>query len=223
MWPGPGGLAEGQGRADQSPRKLGLQCRYALITASINSLAEHIPITLLTVLVTEGYWDTAKGLFYARQITSKLSRAQCGLLAPHLTPEERDRVLAGALAAARTLGGRAGPGPVAAILAPRLTPAAAGPGAGRGAGRGAGARGRGGPGPGALSLAPRSDAGIAGPGAGRGAGRGASASGDEWARSERWPPAPHPTPGSPAEAWPRLRAIGDEGARAWALAALAPT
>jgi len=43
-------LGEGQGAADRSPGELGLQCRYALITASINSLAEHIPITLLTVL-----------------------------------------------------------------------------------------------------------------------------------------------------------------------------
>ena len=216
-------LAEGRGAADQSPRELGLQCRYALITASINSLAEHIPITLLTVLVTEGYWDTAKGLSYARQITSKLSRAQAlAVLAPRLTLQERDRVLAEALAAARTLGDEQARARALAILAPRLTPQerdralAEALAAAQALGDG-GARAR------ALAvLAPHltpqeRDRALAK------ALAAAQALGDEWARSEALAAlAPHLTPELLAEALAAARAIGDEGARAWALAALAP-
>ena len=50
-------------------RSVGLQCRYALIKASINSLSE-IPKELLIALVKypNPYWTAAKALAYARQV-----------------------------------------------------------------------------------------------------------------------------------------------------------
>jgi len=53
---------------DLEPGKsIGLQCRYALIKTSINSLAE-IPMTLMIALVEHKHWKPAKALAYACQI-----------------------------------------------------------------------------------------------------------------------------------------------------------
>lgn len=49
------------------PEVIGLQCRYALMQASINSIKENIPATLLEALVREGMWTVTKGLAYAKQ------------------------------------------------------------------------------------------------------------------------------------------------------------
>ena len=54
-------------------RSLGLQCRYALIKASINSLAE-IPKELLVALVKYEHWKPTKALTYACQIPSQQKR-----------------------------------------------------------------------------------------------------------------------------------------------------
>lgn len=47
---------------------IGLQLRYALITASLNSLARNIPFSLLTALVEKKLWTPAQGLTYAHQL-----------------------------------------------------------------------------------------------------------------------------------------------------------
>ncbi|MGD1808754.1 NB-ARC domain-containing protein, partial [Dapis sp. BLCC M126] len=44
-----------------------LQCRYALITASINSLAANLPGNLLVALVKHNFWTPEQGLAYALQ------------------------------------------------------------------------------------------------------------------------------------------------------------
>ncbi|MEH2093243.1 NACHT domain-containing protein [Nostoc sp.] len=48
-------------------KSIGLQCRYALMTASLNSLFVEIPIALLIALVEENLWTVSKGVTYACQ------------------------------------------------------------------------------------------------------------------------------------------------------------
>ncbi|MBE9228727.1 hypothetical protein IQ264_25280 [Phormidium sp. LEGE 05292] len=59
---------------DREPGKsIGLQCRYALIKASINTLA-GIPKELMVVLIKHNYWKPAKALAYACQIADLQKR-----------------------------------------------------------------------------------------------------------------------------------------------------
>src|SRR5262249_50839269 len=51
-----------------------LQCRYALLTTTIRSLAGNLPTELLLALVREGEWSQAEGLTYARQIPNERRR-----------------------------------------------------------------------------------------------------------------------------------------------------
>lgn len=69
-------LAETEYTNLQSPLSIGLQCRYALIIASLNSLVSNIPAALLIALVKEGMWTPAKGLAYARQMPNLAQRAK---------------------------------------------------------------------------------------------------------------------------------------------------
>ena len=62
------------------------QCRYALIVASINSLAGNIPPTLVTALVDKRIWVPIQGLAFARQILSETKRVEALTgLAPYLS------------------------------------------------------------------------------------------------------------------------------------------
>jgi hypothetical protein len=54
----------------------GLQCRYALITASVNTLAGHIPPILLAALVESGIWSPAQALDYIPGIPDAEQRAE---------------------------------------------------------------------------------------------------------------------------------------------------
>jgi hypothetical protein len=66
---------------------IGLQCRYALIVASLNSLAGNIPPELMAALVEKQLWTPAQGLAYAQQVQEPSRRAEAiGKLAPHLPP-----------------------------------------------------------------------------------------------------------------------------------------
>ncbi|WP_230968227.1 hypothetical protein [Nostoc sp. WHI] len=49
------------------PQVVGLQCRYALITTSLNSLAGNLPVELLVALVKNNVWTAEQGLPYALQ------------------------------------------------------------------------------------------------------------------------------------------------------------
>jgi hypothetical protein len=55
---------------------ISLQCRYALIISSLNSLAENIPSRLLHFIVKRGVWTQHKGMLYARQVLDPLKRAE---------------------------------------------------------------------------------------------------------------------------------------------------
>jgi hypothetical protein len=56
-------------------RNIGLQCRYALITASLSGLA-RIPPSLLVALVKWGVWSPEQGVAYASRILDPLPRGE---------------------------------------------------------------------------------------------------------------------------------------------------
>jgi len=55
---------------------IGLQCRYALITASINSLAGRLSPVLLAALIQERVWTPSQALAYVHQIPDPIKRAK---------------------------------------------------------------------------------------------------------------------------------------------------
>jgi hypothetical protein len=56
-------------------KSIGLQCRYALIKASINSLAE-IPLKLMLALIKHQYWQPIKVFTYALQVPDPKQRCE---------------------------------------------------------------------------------------------------------------------------------------------------
>ncbi|MEH2153468.1 NB-ARC domain-containing protein, partial [Nostoc sp.] len=60
-------LAEANWTESTLTKVVGLQCRYALIIASLNSLAANVPIKLLLALVKNNFWTPEQGLAYALQ------------------------------------------------------------------------------------------------------------------------------------------------------------
>ena len=91
-----GGADADRNRSDS----IGLQLRYALITASVNSVAASVPPNLLAALVAHGTWTPARGLAYARKAPTARSRvAALAALAPHLAEPGQVSVLREALAA----------------------------------------------------------------------------------------------------------------------------
>ena len=103
---------------------IGLQCRYALIVTSLNSLAENIAPPLLAALVQKetGVWPAIRGLAYARQVQDHGRRSESlAAVAPYLNPAERDQALREALEAARAIEDEESRSRVLAALAPRLT------------------------------------------------------------------------------------------------------
>ncbi|MCP4542518.1 MAG: apoptotic protease-activating factor 1 like protein [Chloroflexi bacterium] len=82
----------------------GLGIRYALVTASINSLAENLPIPLLVKLVQSGVWSPAQGLAYAYQSPDAQQRAEAlTKLVPYLPEGLLGEALGEALAATRAI------------------------------------------------------------------------------------------------------------------------
>ena len=57
-------------------RNTSLQCRYALIVSSLNSLVQNIPPELLHFLVKQGVWTARPAMTYARQVPDVLQRAK---------------------------------------------------------------------------------------------------------------------------------------------------
>jgi hypothetical protein len=83
---------------------VGLQCRYALVTASLNSLAGNIPSVLLEALVRHGLWAVEQALAHALQKPNAAEKVKAlGAIVPHLSPALRDVVLAEALTATRAI------------------------------------------------------------------------------------------------------------------------
>ncbi|MBD2066057.1 hypothetical protein H6F93_00635, partial [Leptolyngbya sp. FACHB-671] len=86
-------------------KSIGLQCRYSLVEASINSLA-RIPAALMVALVKHQYWKPAKALAYTRQILDPKKRFEnLTALAEQLPDSEtlKNQVLQFALQAAQAI------------------------------------------------------------------------------------------------------------------------
>ena len=75
-------------------QSIGLQNRYALIAASINSLMENVPPVLASALVEHRMWPPAQGLAHAWQMSGITRRMKTLVkLIPQLPREEQTRVL----------------------------------------------------------------------------------------------------------------------------------
>jgi NB-ARC domain/APAF-1 helical domain len=81
-------------------QSIALQCRYALVMTSLNSLAKNISPDLMSNLVKHEIWTPAQGITYALQIPTQAQRASAiGKLAPYLPKS----ILPQALEAARSI------------------------------------------------------------------------------------------------------------------------
>jgi hypothetical protein len=97
---------------------VGLEIRYALLTASINSQVRNVPAALLTALVEGRVWTPIQGLAYARKLPDSKQRAEAlAGLASHLPESLRNEALREALAAVGKIGGhRAGGGALGGMI-----------------------------------------------------------------------------------------------------------
>ncbi|MEH2226510.1 NB-ARC domain-containing protein, partial [Nostoc sp.] len=90
--------------ANWTESTLSLQCRYALITASMNSLAANLPANLLVALVKNKMWTPEQGLAYALQKPQPQEKIDSLTeLVNYLTPNLQELALQKALAAARAI------------------------------------------------------------------------------------------------------------------------
>jgi len=102
--------------------QLSLQVRYALITASLNSIAKNMTPALIEALIVKGLWKPVHGLAYARQLPNTGQRASAmAKLASHLSPRLREGVLREVLLALPAIERVANGGEVVARLAPYLS------------------------------------------------------------------------------------------------------
>jgi hypothetical protein len=78
---------------DREPTKfIELQCRYALIISSVNSLASNIPPVLLEELVKQEIWSLSKAISYTRQIPDGEHRVKSlARLLPYLQKADREQ------------------------------------------------------------------------------------------------------------------------------------
>jgi NB-ARC domain/TIR domain len=75
-----------QSYEENSTGSIVLQCRYALITATLNSLVENIPASLMSAAVQCGYWTPEQAWAYVEQLHGNLTCSQAiAALAPHLS------------------------------------------------------------------------------------------------------------------------------------------
>lgn len=105
-----------------SSSAVGRQCRYTLMTASLNSLAGNIQPTLLANLVLCGLWQPSQALAYALQVPDTMQRVEAiSYLIEHLESPDYDNGLRVALDTALTLKDDRARGEVITRLAPYLT------------------------------------------------------------------------------------------------------
>jgi hypothetical protein len=109
-------------RTEGAKGTLGLQCRYALVSTSLNSLAGNLRPPLLRALVENRVWPVEQALACARRAPEPAQKVEAlAALVPLLSPTARSGVLGEALAAARSIGDEeCGSGALAA-LAPVLS------------------------------------------------------------------------------------------------------
>ncbi|MEH2216081.1 MAG: NB-ARC domain-containing protein, partial [Nostoc sp.] len=97
-------LAEANRTEETLPQVVGLQCRYVLITASLNSLAANLPVELLIALVKNNLWNAEQGLAYALQKPKPEEKVKALTeLVNYLPPNLKKLTLSEALTAARSI------------------------------------------------------------------------------------------------------------------------
>ena len=97
-------LAEDLWTETTPPQVIGLQYRYALIIASLNSLAANLPVELLLALVQKNVWTPEQGLAYVLQSSNPAQKAKLlSALANYLPPNLKKLGLLKALAAAKEI------------------------------------------------------------------------------------------------------------------------
>jgi hypothetical protein len=85
-------------------RSIALELRYAVIAASVNSVAGNVPADLLLLLIDDGQASTAQALELALEITDARRRAEAiTALVPRLTGESRQKALRAALASVQLI------------------------------------------------------------------------------------------------------------------------
>jgi NB-ARC domain len=78
-------LAE-QMYGSEPTRSIGLQCRYALITATLNSLVANLPIRMMAKFVKQGFWAVEQAWAYVEQIQNESDiESAIQVLTPYLT------------------------------------------------------------------------------------------------------------------------------------------
>jgi hypothetical protein len=97
-------LADEELESHSSSLAVGFQCRYALITASVTSIARNIEPKLLSALSYEGVWTRAQALTYALHMPDPRQRAEALIgLVPHLAESQRVQATREVLTAARMI------------------------------------------------------------------------------------------------------------------------
>ena len=98
-------LAVEQFEVSGDPICLGRQCRYALISTSVRSLAKNIPPRLLSALVERRHLTPAQGLTYARLVPDLTHRVEAlAAVAPFLPDPLKIDAMCEALTGARQAG-----------------------------------------------------------------------------------------------------------------------
>nr|WP_277883410.1 NB-ARC domain-containing protein [Nostoc flagelliforme] len=116
-------LAEDSWTLTTLPQVIGLQCRYALIIASLNSLAANLPVELLIALVQKNVWTPEQGLAYVLQSSNPRQKANLLTeLVNHLPPNLKQLGLSKALAAAREIQDESSRADALSSLADKLPP-----------------------------------------------------------------------------------------------------
>jgi hypothetical protein len=111
-------LADEVGARHSAAEALGLQTRYALVVASINSLYSKIPPELVVALVKNQLWTPAQSLTAARRNPNSVAKKEILVeLADHLPME----LLAEGLSVARAIGNRRDRAEALAALGLRLS------------------------------------------------------------------------------------------------------
>ncbi|MEH2421921.1 MAG: hypothetical protein V7K48_13665, partial [Nostoc sp.] len=105
------------------PHIISLQCRYALITASLNSLAANVPAELLVALVKNNFWTPEQGLAYALQNPNPNQKINSLTeLVAYLPPNLQDLALRKGLSTARAIQSDSDRANFLIALANKLTP-----------------------------------------------------------------------------------------------------
>ncbi|MDZ8064751.1 MAG: NB-ARC domain-containing protein [Nostoc sp. DedQUE08] len=114
-------LAEANWTESTLPQVVGLQCRYALITASLNSLAGNLPVKLLVALIKNNFWTPEQGLAYALQNPNPQQKVNSlKELVNYLPSNLKELALQKALAAAREIQDESDRANALSVLAEKL-------------------------------------------------------------------------------------------------------